>query len=320
VSTSLRRTGSLSALISILLTIVQPLSAHAAGTISFAPFASISGSPTLIDAGRPEADFDKDGFADTYDMYGPVVFGGPNPGVQRVEGVPFVVGFGDFNGDGNTDLIASNHPLLPFGRPFVVLGLGAGTGADRAAFETAALTIEPGLENTEIRAYDVNLDGADDIVTWRTIGPPENADVHFGSSSGTPFAGPPLRVGADLQGFAGFLDVQSADLNNDGFGDMVILNGNFESWYAAVYEGGPNGFTLVTTIPLALFSWMSLGDVNGDGLIDVGSGNAPTLWALQVPSLPANVPETPLPALGLVCTTALLASASVARRRRLLRL
>jgi hypothetical protein len=302
----------LSSAIVLVGTATLPMTASAAGTLAFAPFAPITGSPTLVDAGaRASADFDRDGFPDLLG-FGEILFGGPNPSSQIAPGGGFTVGWGDFNGDGNTDLIESTDPVVSLSSPYVVLGLGPGTGTTRAAFATSPTDIGLGSYR-EITVYDVNLDGADDILMWSPFGPPSNPDIAFGSVTGVPFTTPPLLSVGVAGTVSGLIDVRSADFDGDGFGDMVIETAlSSYTVEATIYQGGPSGFTEIATIPLTDFK-MVLGDVNGDGLIDIGTGSASDRWALQIPLLPANVPEVGLPALMFISATA---SVCLVRRSR----
>lgn len=294
----------------------MPVKANAGAPLSFAPFVAVAGTPALIDAGLPDApDFDNDGFPDSFggQQNTELSFGGPSPSTELVPtapALPVVVATGDFNGDGHVDLIVSALPLSFAGNSFaLVLGQGAVPGGTpRAAFGAPA-PLSPNVTNRlQLRVYDVNLDGADDLLAWdSSFG---QVVVTFGSTTDVPLAAAPGRFGTG----GTFLDVRSADFDKDGYGDMVVVDTPGPVGLASIYQGGPTGFTFIATLQLTSYA-MVLGDVNGDGLVDIGTGAG--RWALQVVLPPADVPEFGLPVLLPISAAGLIALAHLAQRRRL---
>jgi hypothetical protein len=288
----------------------------ATGPIQFAPLTPIAGSPALVDLGKSKAvaDFDGDGFADALvsPLAGPVInFGGPNPGTQDLTALALpgnLADIGDFNGDGRADIVlasSSRNQLVG-----VLPGLGAGTGADRAAFGPV-VPIGGSTQRTLWKVYDVNADGADDFVLYDQVFPEVYSQVRFGAKTG------PLFTNLlDLVPALVFLDIKTADLNGDGFVDLVVGASDSGQGVGQVYEGGQSGFTPGAVFRPLGFSGFGaiLGDVNGDGLLDIGLDGSEQ-WALQLNGPSVVVAEAPI-ALLLPLTALAVFAGSVAVRRR----
>jgi Bacterial Ig-like domain (group 3)/FG-GAP-like repeat len=177
------------------------------------------------------------------------------PGVDlKVAGAQAAVA-GDFNGDGNLDVV------LPYSVPFPSEGSGliflAGKG--NGTFGSPVLFSQ---QNSSITApllvADLNNDKKLDLV-W-------NSAVYLGNGDGT-FQQAPLGLPGSL--------LAIADLNGDGIPDLVMGSGGPGS--AGVYAGNGNGtfqpspFYTVSlpnqsVVPEAT---ASIGDVNGDGHPDI---------------------------------------------------
>ncbi|MFD8818438.1 FG-GAP-like repeat-containing protein [Streptomyces sp. NPDC059627] len=195
---------------------------------------------------------------------------------------------GDFDGDGHTDLAVGNNStpsLNIFRGPFTRKGKAAAlTGIDTVAQTT--------IYADKLIAGDVNGDGKTDLLV---MGQEETASgdyrtrsvLYTGSATGT------LKVGKKL---AGGYDAVIADVNKDGYGDVVT--GNFMEKSATEPNGGLGGAVTVTygaagglssRTPVRItqdtagvpekgekndgFGWsLSAGDVNGDGYADIAVG------------------------------------------------
>ncbi|MDB5706217.1 MAG: Type secretion C-terminal target domain subclass [Sphingomonas bacterium] len=188
---------------------------------------------------------------------------------------------GDFNGDGDLDLLVGNVGTLPIGDPpgsiNLMLGNGDGTFAVAAPVLTGTASIG------SIAVADFDGDGVLDIV-YTSIDFADVANngvrVALGNGDGT-FAASTL-VTTTPDGAYG--DVMAADLNNDGFIDLVVANGDFPGTISILAGNGDGTFQA----PIVLDSdgepiFVGIGDPDDDGDLDlvvgnVGSGGSITLY------------------------------------------
>ena len=248
--------------------------------------------------------------------------------VIQGDGISDYAGFsvssaGDVNGDGRDDLLIGAHANdaggINAGAAYLIFGKAAGSGT----IDLAALAASDGFKiqgeaasdytgRSVASAGDVNGDGFADLL----IGAPYNdrggynsgaAYVIFGKASGfgpidlaTLTAAQGIRILGDAEAdFAG-RDVASAgDVNNDGFGDLIVGAdrndaGGTDAGAAYILFGrarkpgaidlsnlaATDGFKIQGDAPsdLAGGSVSSAGDVNGDGFGDLligaqGSGS-----------------------------------------------
>ncbi|MEU1849522.1 FG-GAP and VCBS repeat-containing protein [Streptomyces sp. NPDC019990] len=196
------------------------------------------------------------------------------------------VATGDFDGDGDTDLAAANiaYPELNIFKGPITR---TGKATELVGIDTSAQT---GINSDNIVAGDVTGDGRTDLLVmgqeeaggaYRT-----RSVLYKGSATG-------LTPGGKV---AGGYAAAIADVNKDGFGDIVT--GNFMEKSADEPNGGPGGAVTVTYgaagglstrtpvritqdttgVPGAAerndrFGWsLSAGDTNGDGYADIAVG------------------------------------------------
>ena len=185
---------------------------------------------------------------------------------------------GDVNGDGYSDLIASQAS-----NTMVYLGSATGLATTSAWTKTGRLY--------GCGVGDVNGDGYSDVFasTYDTTSVTNNkmGDLYYGSASGL-LTTSAWDGGTSAFGYYGDI---AGDVNGDGYGDALFTNiwcnssgscGANEG-YAKVYHGSSNGLLTTSAWTLAGTSGnqrlgidaASAGDVNGDGYADLLMLNAP---------------------------------------------
>lgn len=162
-------------------------------------------------------------------------------------GTPDYFAIGDFNGDGNADLIVSNQTNTFY----EYLGSGAGALRFYRSFTapTGVLTLA---------AADVNHDGKIDLLFW---GGDNNLWVWFGNADGTFTPGPATAMSA-----GGYLAV--GDFDGDGKADILSIYGDEGgTFYQVFYGDGTGNFQSsklwVDDVDYAIY------DLNGDGRSDL---------------------------------------------------
>ncbi|MFE5895291.1 FG-GAP and VCBS repeat-containing protein [Streptomyces sp. NPDC056462] len=196
------------------------------------------------------------------------------------------VATGDFDGDGDTDLAASNiafPELNVFKGPFT----RTGKATELVGIDTFEQT---GINADKLVAGDVTADGRTDLLVMGqeefTGGYRTRSVLYKGTASA-------LTAGSKV---AGGYDAVIADVDKDGYGDIVT--GNFMEKSATEPNGGPGGALTVTYgastgissrtpvritqdtagVPGAAekgdaFGWsLAAGDTNGDGYVDIAVG------------------------------------------------
>ncbi|MFJ9638569.1 FG-GAP and VCBS repeat-containing protein [Streptomyces sp. NPDC101178] len=193
---------------------------------------------------------------------------------------------GDFDGDGRTDLAAVNisaPELNIFKGPISRTGRAAGL----VGIDTTAQT---GINADRIVAGNVNGDGATDLLV---MGQEQKGNAYRTRSVLYKGGKTGLKPSGKV---AGGYDAVIADVNKDGYGDIVT--GNFMEKSADEPNGGPGGVVTVTygsaaglstRTPARItqatagvpgsatkgdrFGWsLSAGDTNGDGYADIAVG------------------------------------------------
>jgi hypothetical protein len=194
----------------------------------------------------------------------------PSGGLQAAAGSPFALGAtpsflaaGDFNNDGNPDLVTSNT-----GDDVTVL-LGDGTGGFTPA---GGSPFTVGTNPQSVAVADFNGDGNLDLATANFGDNTVTILLGDGSGGFTPAAGSPFTVGTNPQ------SVAVADFNGDRNPDIVTANNNSND-LTVLLGNGTGGFEPAPGSPIAagLFPQsVAVGDFNGDGkpdLVEANSGN-----------------------------------------------
>jgi FG-GAP-like repeat/Abnormal spindle-like microcephaly-assoc'd, ASPM-SPD-2-Hydin len=184
---------------------------------------------------------------------------------------------GDFNHDGNLDLvaIANNGGVNP--TVFVYLGKGDGTFSSATTYSTGA-----GVTNT-VQAADFNGDGKVDI----TVGTDQGLYFFAGKGDGTfqPF----VKTTTPFSVVTSFL----GDFNGDGKPDFAAL-GNGNGALNLFLNNGDGTFQAPAAFEAPAFprGAQSLGDLNGDGSFDLVQFSAadPITVSTQTLSLWKSVP------------------------------
>lgn len=182
-------------------------------------------------------------------------FGGFSGGVR--------VAAGDLNGDGHPDVLAGAGPGAAGGNVQAYDGV---SGALFRNFFAYDFGFSGGVF---VAAGDVSGDGRPDIVTGTDAGAAGHVKV-FDGVNGQEIRSF-LAYGAS---FTGGVRVASADVNDDGFDDIITGAGGGPGGHVKVFDGS-TGQELRSFFSYDGFSggvYVAAGDVNGDGLADIITG------------------------------------------------
>ena len=228
------------------------------------------------------ADFNGDGkldlaIANHEAKYLTVLLGDGLGGFKSAQGSPVAVlsrphthgvACGDFNNDGKLDLVTDS-----WGENRVTVVLGNGSGGFSSPGSQFAVGKRP---YQRVRVADVNADGNADIITTNLEG--DNVTVLLGDGRG----GFNEAAGSPFPGGKTPFFVAIGDLNRDKKPDLAIANwtgqgDQLENDGVTILLGdGSGGFKLMQGSPLragSAPSRLAIGDVNGDGVLDVVTTN-----------------------------------------------
>jgi uncharacterized protein (TIGR03437 family) len=210
---------------------------------------------------------------DFFDAATAVTFSVANPSgaLHAAVGSPFTVGaapqsmaVGDFNGDGQPDLVVANS-----GDNTVTILLGNGMGGFAAA---AGSPFAVGAAPQSVAVGDFNGDGQPDLVVANSGDNTVTILLGNGMGGFTAATGSPFAVGTTPE------SVAVADFNGDGKPDIVTAN-NGANDLTILLGDGTGGFAVAPGSPFALGLFpqsVAVGDFNGDGkpdLVAAISGN-----------------------------------------------
>ena len=202
-----------------------------------------------------------------------ILLGDGKSGFAPAKGSPFAAGnspndlaTGDFNRDGKLDLACANHEA-----PYVTVLLGMGDGGFAPA-PKSPFRVEVKPHPHGVAVGDLNGDGKLDLVTdsWGT----DQVEILFGDGQGG-FTLPGTFVGV---GKHPYQRLRVADLNGDGRADLITTN--LEGDNVTVLLGNSQGtFQPAAGSPFPCgdspFNF-AVGDVNGDGKLDLAIVNSPS--------------------------------------------
>ena len=173
-----------------------------------------------------------------------------------------LVGAGDFNNDGNQDIVFANSPG---GEPpnysqtwpgQIVSFLGDGKGNFSAA---AQLALQGTIKNLSLLSVaDFNGDGIPDVAVGD--GTTGIIAIALGNGDGTFTSKGTISTGST------FSTGTVGDLNNDGIPDLVVV-GSFVQIFNGAGDGTFTASTAATTVLAG--TDIRIGDVNGDGIADL---------------------------------------------------
>lgn len=179
------------------------------------------------------------------------------------------VAAGDFNGDGNLDLVTES-----WGENKVSVLSGDGRGN----FSSPGVQFDVGkMPYQRVRAADVNGDAKADIITTNLEGGNVTVLLSDGRGGFKQPAGSPFPCGDSP------FSVAIGDVNKDGKPDLAIVNSPSSAAGRTGKDGltilpgdGAGGFKMMAGSPFAtnkIPNRLAIGDVNGDGIADVAVTN-----------------------------------------------
>lgn len=178
--------------------------------------------------------------------------------------LPSDVGIGDFNGDGNPDLLIANHQV-----PYVTLLLGDGRGGFHPAPHSPfTVDVKPHPHGVAVGYFCGPNRPLDAVIdSWGTA----EVELLVGDGRGDLRNGPrfPAGPGSDMP-------LRSADFNGDGKPDIAMPDTGIGRWNAntvsVLLGDGQCGFRPArgSPFPAGAVPWsVAVGDLNHDGIPDL---------------------------------------------------
>lgn len=219
------------------------------------------------------------------------IYGVPNyspVAIGSLERNTWSLAVGDVDGDGDLDFVEGNSDEVAL--------LFINNGSETPFASASGFFFGGGDFNPVPALADFDGDGDLDLVTGSTVGPLDSAPgaakkLYLNGGQATGFFSLSEQVG-DLNDSTN--DIAAGDLNGDGYPDLVTANGKAQLdtvTFTMTYTGQQNKvyinngtsapFASVTALNVGaepyFYTSVALGDMNGDGLMDVvAAGRAPT--------------------------------------------
>lgn len=177
----------------------------------------------------------------------------------------FSAATGDFNNDGNLDFVLTGNSFIGgLWGGYYQVGYGDGNGG--FTLSTPAHSGD-GYQPTAVAIGDFNDDGKDDFVLARSVFPTDGQlIVYLRNAGNTGFDETTIAT----SGSGTLKGVQGADVNNDGFPDVVVQS-NLGSSMEVYFNQGDGTFpdTPSLTLNNGYSEQFFLTDINLDGLSDI---------------------------------------------------
>ncbi|MGB8012935.1 MAG: FG-GAP-like repeat-containing protein [Terriglobales bacterium] len=188
----------------------------------------------------------------------------------------------DVNGDGLPDIVVTNQSGGSKGDGSVSVLLNGVNGNPPGTFQLAAIYDSGDTVANAVFVIDVNGDGLPDIVVANQgpVGDDGSVSVLLNGISGNPPGTFQLAATYDSGGVDATA-ITLADVNGDGRPDLLVANYCFgvnncpqqQGGVAVLLNNGNGGFSLLgTNATDGPASSIAVGDVNGDGVLDVVAG------------------------------------------------
>jgi hypothetical protein len=180
---------------------------------------------------------------------------GPLTRYPDTQGNPVFAAFGDFNNDGNLDVVAVDDTACAC--ISVLLGNGDGT-LRKQMHMTAPYTAQT------LGVGDFNRDGNLDVVTAGQFGGTNEMGVLLGNGNGT------FRAAGSYPTFNGPQSIAVADFNGDHIPDVAVAEP--EGGAISIFLGNGDGtFRAAPTIGAYFPAFVVSADFNGDGIVDLAA-------------------------------------------------
>lgn len=174
------------------------------------------------------------------------------------------ISFGDINGDGYLDMVSAGLTDSLKGEATVFIGNGNGTFREIGTYATQ------GSASRAVKMGDINGDGLLDLVTAGYGGAGPGLTIFMGRGDGTFGAGTSYYTES-----WGSRSLALQDINGDGMLDIATAGNQGGSGAASIFiNQGDGTFNKVGTFATESSPGLmvQLGDVNGDGIVDLVSG------------------------------------------------